>query len=153
EPNLEVRNQLACSARRLPARDDLRIVRNLLEHDEDANDNRMPLLLWWAIESKAETDREAILELFENSPLWSRPIVHQHILERLMRRYAHAGLRKDLLTCARLFDLAPGREDAKVLQAGFEAAFKGRSMIGLPPELIKAMARHGAGSLVMQLRQ
>ncbi len=153
EDNLEARNQLACSARRLPAGDGLRIVRNLLEHDEDAKDNRMPLLLWWAIESKAETDRETVLALFENSPLWSRPLVQKHILERLMRRYAQTGLRKDLLTCARLFDLAPGRDHAKLLFAGFEAAFKGRSMIGLPPELIKAMARHGSGSLGSQLRQ
>src|SRR6185369_6062475 len=35
ETNLEARNQLACSARRLPAGDGLRVVRNLLEHDED----------------------------------------------------------------------------------------------------------------------
>ena len=153
EDNLETRNQLACSARRLPAQQCLAIVRNLLEHDEDANDNRMPLLLWWAIESKAEADREAILALFEDSPLWSRPLVKQHILERVMRRYAQAGTRKDLLTCSRLFDLSPSPEHTKQLMTGFEAAFKGRPMTGLPNELVKAMARHGAGSLVLRLRQ
>src|SRR5262249_30590339 len=35
EPNVEVRSQLACSARRLPAGVGLPIVARLLEHDED----------------------------------------------------------------------------------------------------------------------
>jgi len=153
EDNLEARNQLACSARRLPAQECLAVVRNLLEHDEDANDNRMPLLLWWAIESKAEADRDAVLALFENSPLWNRPLVKQHLLERVMRRYAQAGTRKDLLTCARLFDLSPSPEHTRQLMTGFEAAFKGRPMSGFPEELVKAMARHGAGTLPVRLRQ
>jgi len=153
EVNLEARNQLACSARRLPASDCLPIIRNLLEHDEDATDNRMPLLLWWAIEAKAESARAEVLKLFESSPLWNRPLVQQHILERLMRRFAQAGTRKDLLTCARLFELAPSAEHSKVLMAGFEAAFKGRPMTGLPDELIKAMTRYGSTSIAMRLRQ
>jgi len=152
EQDLEARNQLACSARRLPAKECLSIIRNLLEHDEDAKDNRMPLLLWWAIESKAETNREAVLALFGQSPLWNRPLVQQHLLERLMRRYAQAGTRKDLLTCARLLELAPSADHAKLLMAGFEAAFKGRTMTGLPQELIQAMAKYGAGSLALRLR-
>ena len=153
EDNLEARNQLACSARRLPAGPCLAMVRNLLEHDEDATDNRLPHLLWWAIESKAEADRDAVLALFDNSPLWNRPLVKQHILERVMRRYAQAGTRKDLLTCARLFNLAPAPEHSKALMAGFEAAFKGRPMTGLPDELVKAMARQGEASIALQLRQ
>ena len=40
ETDLEARAQLACSARRLPAKDDLAIVRHLLAHDEDAGDDR-----------------------------------------------------------------------------------------------------------------
>ena len=153
ENNLEVRNQMACSARRLPARECLGIVRRLLEHDEDARDNRLPLLLWWAIEAKAESERGSVLALFEDSPLWSRPLVQQHILERVMRRFAQAGARKDLLSCARLFDLAPTPEASSRLMAGFEAGFKGRPMTGLPNELIRAMARHDTGSLASRLRQ
>ena len=58
EPNIEVRSQLACSAKRLPARDALPIVRALLAHSEDADDIHMPLLLWWALEAKVATDPE-----------------------------------------------------------------------------------------------
>src|SRR5206468_671005 len=148
-PNLEVRAQLACTAKRLPAADALPIVRNLILSStrgstghwpvppgdppggtskafpsktgskrnkagpalpvggsptgtgespmppiqDDARDPRIPLLIWWAIESKCESDRDAVLKLFEDSPLWTRPIVEQHILERLMRRFASAGTR------------------------------------------------------------
>src|SRR6185503_9711929 len=119
---------------------------------DDARDPRLPLLIWWAIESKCESDRDAVLKLFEDSPLWTRPIVEQHILERLMRRFAAAGSRKDLLTCARLLGLSPTREHSEKLMKGFEEAFKGRSIAGLPDELITAMARHNVGSDAFKLR-
>lgn len=153
ESQLEVRNQLASSARRLPAKDDLAIVRNLLTHDEDATDNRMPLMLWWALESKADRNRAQVLALFEESATWDRFIVRQHLLERLMRRYAQAGTRDDLLACARLFALSPSKEHSQALMTGFEAAFQGRSLTGLPDELLVAMARFDAGSVALGLRQ
>ena len=67
EPNVEVRSQLACTAKRLPAVERLPIVRGLLAHDEDVADIHLPLLLWWALESKCESDREAVVNLFEDS--------------------------------------------------------------------------------------
>src|SRR5262249_60568111 len=45
EPNVEVRAQLACSARRLPAIDALPIVRNLLARPQHDPQNRLPLFL------------------------------------------------------------------------------------------------------------
>ena len=67
EPDIEVRSQLACSAKRLPARDGLPIVRALLTQSEDERDIHLPLLLWWAIESKVATDPEAVLALFRKA--------------------------------------------------------------------------------------
>ncbi|MEI9892880.1 MAG: hypothetical protein WDN28_02925 [Chthoniobacter sp.] len=101
------RAQFACTAKRLPAKQDLSIVRALLDHDADAADPRLPLLLWWDIEAKADSDRDAVLAFFHESPLWDRPIVKRYLLERLMRRFAQTGARKDLLTCAAIFDLSP----------------------------------------------
>ena len=153
ETDLEVRNQLACSARRLPAPDDLRIAGKLAEHDEDAADNRMPLLIWWAIEAKADSDRDEVLRLFYSPAFWERPLVKQHLLDRTMRRYAQAGTRRDLLACARLFELAPKPEHSRILMTGFEQAFKGRPLAGLPNELLAAMSRHGAMSLALSVRR
>ena len=65
EPDVEVRSQLACSAKRLPAQDALPIVSALLARSEDAGDIHMPLLLWWALEAKVATDPEAVLALFQ----------------------------------------------------------------------------------------
>ena len=70
----------------------LPIVRALIGHDEDAADPHLPLLLWWAIEAKAESDREAVRRPVPRpGDFWARPIVRGTIAERLMRRYAAAG--------------------------------------------------------------
>ena len=152
ERDIAVRVQLASSARRLPAVPCLSIVRELLFHDEDATDPRQPLMLWWAIESKCANDREAVLKLFEESPLWDRPLVRDFILERVMRRFAASGTRTELLVCARLLDLASSVEHARKLMTGFEAAFQGRSIAGLPDELVQTMARRKVGSAALGVR-
>ena len=153
EQQVEVRSQLACAARRLAAKDCLAIVRGLLARDEDLDDVHLPLLLWWAIESKAENDREAVLELFADSAVWQAAIVNKHILHRLMRRYAATGNRKDLIVCAKLLNLAPGDEQRKALMRGFEEAYQGRPLAGLPDELVEAMSKFGGQSLTLSLRQ
>ena len=153
EPNLEVRNQLAATAKRLPARDGLALVHSLALRAEDAGDNRIPLLIWWAVESKCEENRDEVVRLFEDSTFWRSPLVEHHLLDRTARRFAQAGSRRDLLACARLFDLSPSVEHSRRLMSGFEAAFKGRTLAGLPDELVKAMSRHGVGSPAFALRQ
>jgi putative membrane-bound dehydrogenase-like protein len=153
EPHVEVRSQLACTAKRLPAADALPIVRRLLAHDEDAGDIHLPLLLWWAIESKCESDRDLVLAMFEDSTVWRLPMTQTHILHRLMRRYAAAGSRKDLLTCARLLKLSPDSEHGKLLVRGFEEAFQGRPLGNLPNELAEALAKVAGTSVVLGLRQ
>src|SRR5205823_5388593 len=51
EPDVHVRSQLASSARRLRAEDDLAIVSRLSEHAEDVKDPHVPLMVWWAVEA------------------------------------------------------------------------------------------------------
>ena len=153
EPDVEVRSQLACSAKRLPAGEALPIVRALLARSEDASDIHLPLLLWWAIESKVARDPEVVLALFEDRTIWEQSIVHTTITERLMRRFAAAGSRHDLANCARLLALAPGPDHVKRLMAGFESAFAGRSLAGLPPELVEAFAKSSGQSVTLGLRQ
>ena len=154
EPNVEVRAQLACSAKRLPAGEALPIVKVLLGRNEDATEQRIPLLLWWAIESKCDQDREAVLDLFQEPDLWRLPLVEEHILERLMRRFALAGTRRDLTTCVRLFHLSPGPAENAKLLSGFQLAFQGRSLADLPQELTEALDKAGANqSIIIGLRR
>ena len=153
EPDVEVRSQLACSAKRLPARDALPIVRSLWARSEDANDIHMPLLIWWAIEAKVTSDPNSVLSLFDDPTVWNLPIVRSTILERMMRRFAASGTRPDLNRCARLLAMAPGPDQVKQLMAGFEAAYSGRSLAGLPDVLSDALARYSGQSLTIGLRQ
>ena len=153
EPSVETRCQIACSARRLKSTDCLGIVRNLLNHSADTSDPYMPLLLWWAIESKCESGRDDVVALFSEKEIWSLTIVQDHLIERLMRRFAQSGTRKDLLACPDLLLAVDSEADAKKLLAGFETAYKGRTLAGLPEKLIAAIAKSGGGSLALRMRQ
>ncbi|MBI1902296.1 MAG: HEAT repeat domain-containing protein [Planctomycetia bacterium] len=153
EPHVQVRSQLASSARRLPAQEAMAIVGGLLRRDEDVGDIHLPLLLWWAIEAHCQNDRRVVLSMFQQSDVWRLPLVREHIAGRLMQRFAQAGSRKDLVTCAEMLKLAPDDDSRKRLMTGFEAAFKGRPLVGLPPELAEALARFGGNSLTLGLRQ
>ncbi|HLJ10980.1 MAG TPA: PVC-type heme-binding CxxCH protein [Planctomycetaceae bacterium] len=153
ETHVEVRSQLASTARRLPAGSGLAIVADLLVHDEDADDIHLPLLLWWAIEARCETDRELVLSLFSDPGLWTRRIVAEQILPRLMQRFAASGHRKDLLICARLLAMSPDKAATSQLMKGFEEAFRGRTLSGIPDELAKALEQWGGESDVLALRR
>src|SRR5262249_30754760 len=52
-----------------------------------------------------------------------------------------------------LLALAPNPDHRKLLMAGFEGAWSGRSLAWLPPELLEALARYGGQSLTLGLRQ
>ncbi|HEU5077896.1 MAG TPA: PVC-type heme-binding CxxCH protein [Opitutaceae bacterium] len=158
EPNVEVRSQLAASAKRFSAAVALPIVRGLLVHDADADDPYLPLQIWWAVESKCGSDADAVVQLFRDgttdaASLWHRPLVARHLTERLMRRFAAAGGRENLLICAELLDAAPDADTRKELMAGFEKAFEGRVLPALPDELVAAMIKAGGGSLALRIRE
>lgn len=152
EKDVHVRVQLACSARRLPANEGLPIVRQLLRHDADAEDIHQPLLLWWAIEAKCGPERDAVLDLFRESTVWRTKLTEETILSRLMKRFALAGSQKDLRACVELFRLAPEKKYGLILLKGFEEAYKGRSIAGLPTELLQEIARLGGGSIAFAVR-
>ncbi len=155
EGYIEVRKQLASSAKRLAAKDALPIIRNLLKYDEDAADIHQPLLIWWALEAKAQGDgRDLILDIvLSDNEVWKRPLMSQHLTERLMKRYALAGSREELLAAARLLAASPDKTANETLLKGFEEAFKGRSLAEIPDELVKAIAATGGGSVALRVRQ
>jgi putative membrane-bound dehydrogenase-like protein len=153
EESVFVRSQWAASARRLTASEGLPIVASLLRHDRDGADIHVPLLLWWAIEAKCGSDRGAVIDMFRDSTLWRGRLAEETIVGRLMKRFALAGTQDDLLACAELFRLAPEKRHGQILLKGFEEAFKGRSIAGLPSELLAEIAKLGGGSLTFAVRQ
>jgi putative heme-binding domain-containing protein len=153
ETDAEVRSQFASSARRLPTSQMLALVTALASRDEDAEDAYIPLLLWFALESHVTIDREAVVGFVKNPAVWDRPLVQQHLLPRLMRRFATEGRRADLLVCAQLLRLAPTPAHTVHLMKGFEEAYRGRELAGLPDELLQAMAASGKAPLILRVRQ
>jgi putative heme-binding domain-containing protein len=153
ERDVHVRSQWAGSARRLPADECLPIVAGLMTHDEDTAEIHVPLLLWWAVQAKCDSDRGRVLDLFKDPGLWRSKLAEQVIVPRLMKRFAVAGSQKDYRTCVALFRLAPTKADGEILLKAFEEAFKGRSIAGLPPELLAEIAKLGGGSVAFGVRQ
>lgn len=127
EPSAVVRSQLACTARRLPARDAVPILGPLLLRDEDRNDPYIPLLLWWAVEEHALAAQDELLESFASPMAWKTPLIREVILERLMRRYAAEGAASRLTACARLLAAAP---DASARRRLLTALDEGLRLMG-----------------------
>jgi putative membrane-bound dehydrogenase-like protein len=136
-----VRNQLACSCKRLPGKKSLPIVWELLNHSEDLKDPQIPLLLWWAIENKVASNRDDILEHFSNSSAWKVPIAHQFIVGRLARRFMAEGGDANYAACAHLLAAAPAAEEAELVIRGMDEALEGRHLQAVPPALAQSMEK------------
>jgi putative heme-binding domain-containing protein len=140
ERDPQVRSQLASTAKRLPGAEALPVIFELLKRAEDISDVHIPLLTWWALEAKAETDRDSILRRFDDASLWHVPMVEKFITERIVQRYAMAGGDANLLACARLLRAAPDARAADQVLEGLEKAFAGRVASKFPDQLKEAVA-------------
>ncbi|MEM7145042.1 MAG: PVC-type heme-binding CxxCH protein [Verrucomicrobiota bacterium] len=157
EEAVEVRAQLASTAKRLPEGEAAGIVRALLGREEDGRDSRIPLLIWWAIEGHAE-DRGFVLDLFgEGDGVWDSAMVREHLLGRVMQRYAMAGTEEDFELCAELIRRAPDGEAKGALMAGFEEAFQGLAVPDLPEVLAAVLSEFredsGESGIVLEVRR
>jgi putative membrane-bound dehydrogenase-like protein len=159
EANAEVRCQIISSANRLDTAQALPLLAAVLKRDADSDDPFIPLLAWYAIESRCDHDRDAVLQMFapekanaDTPGLTASSMVKEQILPKLIRRFASKGSRADLLACAQLLRAAPTDAHRKLLLDGFEAAFKGRALPPLPNELMSALAAAGRQSPILQLR-
>jgi len=156
ETDVQVRSQLAATARRIDAGTAAGVIASLLAHDEDLDDPHMPLMNWWALESMAG-EWANIQAMFSEPSFWRLPLVQQHITSRLMQRYASTGEAADLQRCAWLLQTAPDDAARGELMVGLTRAFQGRSIPPLPDVLADAIKQFqsqlGSSSLLLGLRQ
>ncbi|MES2507899.1 MAG: dehydrogenase, partial [Verrucomicrobiota bacterium] len=90
EKNLEVRAQILASAKRLKASEALPLLW-AAEGEEDIS-GHLPLLAWWALESKAEKEREAVFAFLKaDATMMKTTAFRDHLAEKLAKRYALAG--------------------------------------------------------------
>lgn len=156
ETHTEVRAQLAASAKRLPAQAAMPILRGLIGHAETEKDPHLPLLIWWAMENKAEKNRKEVLAFFEDREVWKLAIPRTVLAKNLAQRYALAGGDTNLQSCAKLLALAPDDETRGLVVAGIAAAFEGAEMPKLPDNLAAALndylKKQSGGDLALSLR-
>ncbi len=157
EPDVQVRSQLASTAKRLSSEAALPIIEQLLRRSEDLEDLHMPLMIWWALEAHAETGREGVIAMLSNPEIWKLPMLRDHIAARLMQRYAMAGGDENLATAAKLIELAPDDEVRSELMVGLSRAYEGLPLPKLPDSLSAALAEfqksQGSSPLLLKLRQ
>ncbi len=115
-------------------------MEQLLGRSEDVADPHIPLLLWWAIEDKAISDRERVLGLVDSAAAWNRPITRAVVVERLARRYLAEGTPDGFATCARLLALAPTPTERGRLVRAMEQQMEGLHFDGPPAPLAAALA-------------
>ncbi|MDR3636454.1 MAG: c-type cytochrome [Isosphaeraceae bacterium] len=135
EPSAIVRSQLACTCKRLPGASALPIVEQLLGRAEDLADPHIPLLLWWAIEDKALSDRSRVLGLVDTPEAWKRPLTRSTVVERLVRRYLAENSAEGYATCAGLLALAPTPDERERLVRALEQQMEGLHFGSVPPPL------------------
>jgi putative heme-binding domain-containing protein len=147
ETHPEVRTQILATARRLPANAALPIARVMMDREADRSDKRIPLMLWWTLEEKAESDREALLTMFQDAELWQKTLARSHGAHHLAQRWAMAGGKENFDACAKLLALAPRAEDRAIVVEGLADAFEGGKIPELPPALATALKAHLASKL------
>ena len=145
EPDPIVRAQIASTARRMPSEQSMPIVLALAASDKDASNAFVPLLCWWTLEGNLGA-------LGFTPDLWKSQVAREHIIPRIMRRFAASGTRAEFVAAARLLNEAPD-EHRPALIAVFEGEFKGRTLPSLPDELVAALVKAGSTSIGFRIRQ
>lgn len=154
EKHPEVRAQILASAKRLPAKVALSLLWSGETEDESGH---LPLLAWWALESKAEKERGDVFAFLKSDEAFLKtPLFREHLAEKLAKRYALAGGEDNLNSCAELLALAADESLRGKFIAGIASAFEGAEMPKLPDALQKALndyiAKQSGGDLTLALR-
>ena len=154
EKHPEVRAQILASAKKLPAQSALPL---LWAGDAEDISGHLPLLAWWALESKAEKERAAVFAFLKSDTAFLKTaLFRDNLAEKLAKRYALAGGEENFQSCADLLALTNDEALRGKFIAGIASAFEGAEMPKLPESLTKAlndyMAKQSGGDLTLALR-
>ncbi len=154
EQHPEVRAQILATAKKLPAKSALPL---LWAGDAEDVSGHLPLLAWWALESKAEKERSAVFAFLKSDTAFLKTkLFRDNLAEKLAKRYALAGGEENLQSCADLLALTNDEALRGKFIAGIASAFEGAEMPKLPEALTKALndyiAKQSGGDLTLALR-
>ena len=155
EKHVEVCAQILASAKKMPR--SLPLLWAGVGQTGDPS-GHIPLLAWWALESKAEKDRAGVFAfLREDRAFLDSALFRDHLAAKLAQRYALAGGADNLQSCADLLALTEDEKLADKFLSGIAAAFEGGAIPPLPTNLgarLQAyLARQSGGDIAAELTQ
>ena len=115
EPHVEVRAQILASAKRMPA-DALPLLHAALGAADASG--HIPLLAWWALESRLGTpaERAAAIAFLRADPSFvASPVFRDTLAERIGKRLAHGARPESLADAAEILALCPAPAAEKLL--------------------------------------
>lgn len=127
-----VRLYIASALQRQVPKDRWQIAANLLAHAEDADDQNLPLMYWYAIEPLADVDPARALALALNGKI---PLLHGYMIRRIGSGNDATGL---------LIDALAKTEDAGkqlTFLTAMREALKGRRQVKMPDAWPKLFAK------------
>lgn len=133
EPDIHVRQQLACTAARLPAQIAMPIINANINRSIDLDDPFLPLLWWWAIERHCIAGNEEVLKRFVRPTLWKSQLGRDKLLPLLARRYAAEPTSIGLASLARLLLACPTLQDRLALWREIDLGLSLKSTIAHSP--------------------
>lgn len=129
-----VRLQLACALQRLLPDDRWEIASGLLQHAEDANDQNLPLMIWYGTEPLVNSDMLRFVELARKTAI---PLDRNHIARRAAS-HAQAKLGLEALTKLLVADID---EVAQLdLLTGMLKGLEGQRTVAMPKSWTEAFA-------------
>jgi putative membrane-bound dehydrogenase-like protein len=130
-----VRCQLACTAKRLVAEHGLELVAELMVRGVDRDDPFIPLLIWWAVEAKVDSDPAAVTAIvWAARSKWDRKL-GTVVAERLGRRAASTNPPRWDDLDALLYVASDDAFKTDVI-AGVDATLRGTPPTAVPKELL-----------------
>lgn len=152
ESDLEVLGQIASSAARLPPDQALPVFESLLRNPHGLGIRNLESLIWWSLEPFYQTSPEKVAALFERYLAQHDAPPSATLAGYIVRRMASAGRDEDLLRCARLIRQATTPALRRATVDGFEEAYLGKSMSGLPTALVAALVDSSNAPISLRMR-
>jgi putative heme-binding domain-containing protein len=156
ELHLEVRAQLLATSKRLSPEMGLPLL-NASLLPMSTEETHLPLLAWWALESKCGAGREAVLKFLKETPsVLESSVAKDFLIKRLAQRMASGRNQVDLVFCDRLFEVLTTDAIRNNFLSGVAAAFEGGEIPVMPEKLKVAfnvyMRTQNEGQVVAALR-
>ncbi|MFO0820401.1 MAG: PVC-type heme-binding CxxCH protein [Pirellulales bacterium] len=152
EPEVTVRQQIACSAARFPAHQALPMINAHINRDveSDLSDPFLPLLWWWAVEKHSVSGREEVMQRFVRPTLWKSRLGRDVLLPKLGRRYTAEGSIAGLDAVVRLLRAAPSVEARSSLWSAVLLGWREQARGQGATEFRNSASRHEIATIVLE---